>query len=198
MVTLFLFHFVTACISSNTFLACPSRNECLHKGIKLQSLKKAGESFLAISDELATASEKDSKLEMSNDIERAFGLAGHAFIKAHEAWTYDWDDVTVEFLDASKQFYQISTCYQSHDKSLQILYENIARELEDASTITGCLSVGPPASVPNLEAVRDSLYEVANLSKSVRFFDRGNGDSFLSTNCFEAADGLDLLLKEYG
>lgn len=70
--------------------------------------------------------------------------AGGALIRAGQSWTTDWDDVTDAFADASRAFSRLG-------------YDLIAYELEDASTIEGCTSVGPPSSAPNLIAIKEQF-----------------------------------------
>lgn len=70
--------------------------------------------------------------------------AGQALIRAGQAWTTDWDDVTDAFADASRAFSRQG-------------YVVVAYELEDASTIEGCTSVGPPSSAPNLIAIKEQF-----------------------------------------
>ena len=192
------------------------RNEMRHHYMRLCSFMKAGESFLAISDQLssssASASSSGNVSDFPADTAPVFQMAGRAFLEAHKAWTVDWDDVTVAFLDASQHFHQISIYYDDSDATgansvndIGKLYESIAAELEDASTITGCLSVGPPSSVPNLEAVRGYLYELAKLSASISMSrsvkvedeNEGGGDWNLSASFLEAADSFDALLSEF-
>jgi hypothetical protein len=44
-------------------------------------------------------------------------------------------------------------------KDENLLYGSIARELEDASTIKDCISLGPPSSPPNMIAFKEILEE---------------------------------------
>lgn len=80
--------------------------------------------------------------------------AGAALIRAGQAWTVDWSEVTEAFEVASQEFYKMVDTNK--------LYESIAEELEDASTIEGCTSVGPPSSVPNLIAIKEHLEAISN------------------------------------
>jgi hypothetical protein len=99
--------------------------------------------------------------------------AGGALIRAGQAWTVDWGDVTEELAVASQGFYKIV------DRNCR--YESIAQELEDASTIEGCTSVGPPSAVPNLIAIKEHLEEIAEES---------GGDSGPARKAAEALDAL--------
>lgn len=99
--------------------------------------------------------------------------AGGALIRAGRAWTVDWGDVTEELAEASQGFYKIV------DRNRK--YESIAQELEDASTIEGCTSVGPPSAVPNLIAIKERLEEIS---------EEGGGDSGPARKAAEALDGL--------
>jgi hypothetical protein len=99
--------------------------------------------------------------------------AGEALIRAGRAWAMDWDEVTEELAEASQDFYKIAV--------KNSLYESIAQELEDASTIEGCTSVGPPSAVPNLIAIKEHLKEIA---------EEGGGDSVPARKAAEALHDL--------
>ena len=88
--------------------------------------------------------------------------AGDALIRAGQAWSVDWNDVTVALEDASQVFYTM--------KDDNLLYESIAQELEDASTIEGCISIGPPSSAPNLIAIQDHLEALADADEGATVF----------------------------
>lgn|ERR1719253_1280082 len=70
---------------------------------------------------------------------------------------------------ASRAFYDISDVFGSAniDESMPLgtLFENIGRELEDISEISGCCAVGPPCSSPNLLAVEEHLTGVSKIMK---------------------------------
>ncbi|KAL7523968.1 hypothetical protein ACHAXR_000383 [Thalassiosira sp. AJA248-18] len=95
--------------------------------------------------------------------------AGTNLVSAGESWATDWDAVRDSMEHASTAFYDISDVFGSAniDESmpLGVLFESIGRELEDISSISGCSSVGPPCSVPNLLAVEEHLIEVSKILK---------------------------------
>ena len=70
---------------------------------------------------------------------------------------------------ASKSFYDISNVFGSAniDESLELgtLFERIGCELEDISNISGCTSVGPPCSSPNLLVVEECLVSISKILK---------------------------------
>lgn len=94
--------------------------------------------------------------------------AGTNLVAAGEAWRTDWDTVRESVHGASQEFY-VSNVFGSAniDESLPLgtLFENIGRELEDISNISGCCAVGPPCSSPNLLAVEEQLIEVSKILK---------------------------------
>lgn len=95
--------------------------------------------------------------------------AGTHLVAAGEAWTSDWDAVRESMASASEAFYDISDVFGSAniDESMPLgtLFEQIGRELEDISSISGCCAVGPPCSSPNLLAVEEHLTEVSKILK---------------------------------
>ena len=70
---------------------------------------------------------------------------------------------------ASRAFYSISDVFGSAniDESmpLALLFEQIGKELEDISDISGCCAVGPPSACPNLMAVEEHLTEISIIMK---------------------------------
>ena len=95
--------------------------------------------------------------------------AGTYLVAAGESWDKDWNDVRDSCADAAEAFYDISNVFGSAniDESIPLgtLFEKIGRELEDISDISGCTSVGPPCSVPNLLAVEEHLIEISKILK---------------------------------
>jgi hypothetical protein len=117
----------------------------------LGSLKKAGDSFVSLSKSL------DGEPAAAS----SFQSAGDALLQAHYSWTVDWSDVTMALEDAAVCFFRISDLFSEKNSATSELYQKIALELEDASNISCCISIGPPSSVPNLEAIRDHLLELS-------------------------------------
>eukprot|EP00571_Detonula_confervacea_P001130 CAMPEP_0172316108 /NCGR_PEP_ID=MMETSP1058-20130122/27319_1 /TAXON_ID=83371 /ORGANISM="Detonula confervacea, Strain CCMP 353" /LENGTH=219 /DNA_ID=CAMNT_0013030359 /DNA_START=128 /DNA_END=787 /DNA_ORIENTATION=- len=95
--------------------------------------------------------------------------AGTQLVSAGESWTSDWDAVRDSMASASEAFFDISNVFGSAniDESMPLgtLFEQIGRELEDISSISGCCAVGPPCSAPNLLAVEEHLIEVSKIMK---------------------------------
>lgn len=125
---------------------------------KLDDLKRAGDCITSI-----------SKTVPNDDCSPHFQSAGEALCLAHNGWKVDWVDVTNAFGDASNSFLKLSTTTKGTRAGE--LYELIAQELQDASNIQGCTSIGPPSSVPNLEAISESLTALANLEEKLPFSD---------------------------
>ena len=134
-----------------------------------------GEAFVSLSQEAADVDDENTEALLQQ--------AGGALIEAGMQWTQDWGDVTIAMEDAANAFSKLSD--DPHNtQELSDLYSRIADELYDASTIEGCLSIGPPSSVPNLEAIRDILND----------FDDGNSDY---NECIQqAANAIDALITE--
>ena len=120
-------------------------------------LKSAGLSFVS-------ASSKSLGMLFYNiggmdhkDIQALLLEAGTHLVAAGEAWHSDWDAVRDSMSYASTAFYDISNVFGSAniDESMPLgtLFDNIGKELEDISEISGCCAVGPPCSSPNLLAV---------------------------------------------
>ena len=110
-----------------------------------------------------------SYFEAFND-DQYFRSFGEALIEAHNSWTEDWDDVTDALLVASQSCSKIADCRDS------AFYEQIAQQLQDASDISGCVSIGPAASVPNLESITESLLELARLEQDHNIKADNNGE----------------------
>jgi hypothetical protein len=117
----------------------------------LGSMKNAGDSFVSLSKLLDPPSAS------------SFQSAGDALLQAHASWTVDWAEVTMALADAATSFSRISDQFSESNSAASDLYQKISLELEDASNISGCISIGPPSSVPNLEAIRDHLLELSEL-----------------------------------
>jgi hypothetical protein len=89
---------------------------------------------------------------------------GHHFMEAGEAWSLgDWGGVTAALEQASTSLDKYITTLSSATPSEQ-MWRTIQQELEDISTIEGCSSVGPPASIPNWISIQESLRSVAKAS----------------------------------
>jgi len=103
------------------------------------------------------------------DIQAHLLQAGTHLVHAGEYWSSDWSVVQESMLLASQSFYDISNVFGSAniDESLPLgtLFENISHELKDISNISGCCSVGPPCSVPNLLAIKEHLIGVSIILK---------------------------------
>ena len=95
--------------------------------------------------------------------------AGTHLVHAGEAWSTNWDTVRESMYTASQSFYDISNVFGSAniDESLELgtLFERIGCELEDISNISGCTSVGPPCSSPNLLVVEECLVSISKILK---------------------------------
>ena len=95
--------------------------------------------------------------------------AGTHLVHAGEAWSTNWDTVRTSMYTASKSFYDISNVFGSAniDESLELgtLFERIGYELEDISNISGCTSIGPPCSSPNLLVVEECLVSISKILK---------------------------------
>eukprot|EP00539_Tryblionella_compressa_P007509 CAMPEP_0178774292 /NCGR_PEP_ID=MMETSP0744-20121128/23571_1 /TAXON_ID=913974 /ORGANISM="Nitzschia punctata, Strain CCMP561" /LENGTH=154 /DNA_ID=CAMNT_0020431173 /DNA_START=93 /DNA_END=556 /DNA_ORIENTATION=+ len=91
---------------------------------------------------------------------------GTAMIHAGEAWSSgDWEGVAESVERASIAAALDEYLSSDSDKNMttkeEILWQSIARELADMSTIEGCSSVGPPASIPNWISIQE--YLMANI-----------------------------------
>ena len=143
----------------------------------LGSLEKAGDSFVSLSkllDEPSACS---------------FQSAGDALLQAHDSWTFDWTEVTMALADAATSFSKISDQFSESNSAASDLYQKISQELEDASNISGCSSIGPPSSVPNLEAIRNYLFELSELE------DEDIHSPTASAHLFEAFKAITSLVK---
>ena len=79
---------------------------------------------------------------------------GAALCRAGDEWEREsWEGVAAE-LDESSRYFQAAARVSA---GLESAFEAIAGELSEASTISGCISVGPLASVPNLLTLADEF-----------------------------------------
>mmetsp|Transcript_32876 Transcript_32876/g.55903 ORF Transcript_32876/g.55903 Transcript_32876/m.55903 type:complete len:263 (+) Transcript_32876:149-937(+) len=103
------------------------------------------------------------------EVQASLLQVGTHLVSAGESWSTDWDAVRESMASAAAAFYDISDVFGSAniDESMPLgtLFENIGKELEDISEISGCCAVGPPCSVPNLLAVEEHLIEVSKILK---------------------------------
>jgi len=132
-------------------------------------LQSAGLSFISASDKSLGMLFYNIGGMDHKEIQALLLQAGTHLVEAGESWTTDWDSVRESMESASQAFYDISNVFGSAniDESMPLgtLFENIGRELEDISSISGCTSVGPPCSVPNLLAVEEHLTAVSKILK---------------------------------
>lgn len=93
--------------------------------------------------------------------------AGRAVVRAGSAWLErDWDGVADALGEASKALSKQdkiggATTAPSDDYALRRMWQVMAREFQDISTIEGCSSVGPPASLPNWMSIQEELRRCA-------------------------------------
>ena len=136
---------------------------------KVNPLQSAGLSFISASDKSLGMLFYNIGGMDHKEIQALLLQAGTHLVEAGESWTTDWDSVRESMGSASQAFYDISNVFGSAniDESMPLgtLFENIGRELEDISSISGCTSVGPPCSVPNLLAVEEHLTAVSKILK---------------------------------
>ena len=136
---------------------------------KVNPLQSAGLSFISASDKSLGMLFYNIGGMDHKEIQALLLQAGTHLVEAGESWTTDWDSVRNSMASASQAFYDISNVFGSAniDESMPLgtLFENIGRELEDISSISGCTSVGPPCSVPNLLAVEEHLTAVSKILK---------------------------------
>ena len=136
---------------------------------KVNPLQSAGLSFISASDKSLGMLFYNIGGMDHKEIQALLLQAGTHLVEAGESWTTDWDSVRESMESASQAFYDISNVFGSAniDESMPLgtLFENIGRELEDISSISGCTSVGPPCSVPNLLAVEEHLTAVSKILK---------------------------------
>lgn len=183
----------------------------------LKSLQKAGDAFLSLSELISFPDESSEST--------AFQLIGDALIEAHKALSIEWIDVTIALGTTSVSFSALSNHHhntnrhqsQAEEEATEMtispnnyadlsttaglelesrLYDRIAQQLKDVSKITGCLSIGPPASVPNLADVRDCLFRVAWLLLE-RDFDGEGGSAGLARLMKEATNGFDGVVRDF-
>lgn len=95
--------------------------------------------------------------------------AGSALVSAGSQWSTDWNAVTESMYDASRAFYDISDVFGSAniDESLELalLFERIGKELEDISSISGCVAIGPPCSCGYLFSIKKHLTDISKILK---------------------------------
>ena len=136
---------------------------------KVNPLQSAGLSFISASDKSLGMLFYNIGGMDHKEIQALLLQAGTHLVEAGESWTTDWNSVRNSMASASQAFYDISNVFGSAniDESMPLgtLFENIGRELEDISSISGCTSVGPPCSVPNLLAVEEHLTAVSKILK---------------------------------
>lgn len=96
-------------------------------------------------------------------------MAGQALVQSATAWDNEWADVTMGFSEASACFYSLAE--EEQESCVKDLYTGVADELEDASTIQGCTSVGPPSSIPNLVEIQRLFLDLSSSEhKDLTFF----------------------------
>jgi hypothetical protein len=96
---------------------------------------------------------------------------GKTLSRSGSAWlAKDWDGVTVALGEASQTIFQYLRETSVSADAIR-LWTVIAEELEDISTIEGCSSMGPPASIPNWVSIQSTLRRLAALDSS-----NGQGD----------------------
>jgi hypothetical protein len=126
------------------FGACSFSESALHVVTHFAvagTLKKAGDSFVSLSKLL------DPPSDSSNQ------SVGDALFQAHASWNVDWTEVTMALADAVTSFSRMSDQFSESNSAASDFHQKISPELEDASNISGCMSVGPPSSARNLEAI---------------------------------------------
>lgn len=99
---------------------------------------------------------------LADRVDQQFGTYIH---HAGRAWlNKDWNGVTASLAEAADT---LTICLgtrvggEDAPASTAKIWQVIAQELYDMSTIEGCFSVGPPASIPNWLAIQDVLQSVA-------------------------------------
>jgi len=78
---------------------------------------------------------------------------GESLVRAGQAWTIDWSEVTVSLSEASQALRKLSPPIHA--------YTRIAEQLDDASTIEGCTSIGPMTVIPNLAEIQDIFFKLS-------------------------------------
>ena len=73
--------------------------------------------------------------------------AGASLVRAGSHWSDSWDAVTLSLREASES---ISSAASAFGGGVGEELEAAASEMEDASNIGGCTSIGPAAAAPNL------------------------------------------------
>jgi hypothetical protein len=88
---------------------------------------------------------------------------GNAIIRAGEFWSVgEWGGVTECLKEASTalRYYVVQNTEVATTETFQ-LWQSIAQDLDDISTIEGCSSIGPAASIPNWISIEVSLERVS-------------------------------------
>ncbi|KAG7343260.1 hypothetical protein IV203_021205 [Nitzschia inconspicua] len=98
---------------------------------------------------------------------------GATIQNAGMAWLdKDWKGVTESLGQTATALTDFTRTDTRGDCDLHPLWRLVAQELEDISTIEGCSSVGPPASIPNWLAIQDGLRSTASpTSKDARWME---------------------------
>jgi len=168
-------------------------------------LETVGNCMIEISSELENnSSPTDSspsadQKQMCAQIPHYFQLAGEALLVANTYWKVDWTETTIAFADAASAFQKIaentsSSSSSSSVSSHSILYQTIGDELHDASTISGCVSIGPMSCLPNLEIVQQCLQDLADLPPPL--LSEKCDEDCLSTLWLKASKSLSNLIEE--
>lgn len=183
----------------------------------LFTLSRAGDAFLELAKSTRTTdsnlndNDNNTVTECTKEESALFHRVGQALVEAGTAWTEDWMETTIAMEEASAAFSDLSKLIRNDaddddDDDIQKptdstststtttsfssrIYRTIADEFADASTIGGCVSIGPPSSVPNLQVIRDCLNELSS-----------NCSSSSYSECFnEASNAIqDLVLELEG
>jgi hypothetical protein len=104
---------------------------------------------------------------------------GNHFVEAGEAWSSgDWDGVTDAIEKASDVLDKYITTTTSKE-----MWQSIQQELEDISTIEGCCSVGPPASIPNWISIHESLQMEVTSPTQKEDIERSNSNEIFNQIC---------------
>ena len=131
--------------------------------------KSAGLSFISASDKSLGMLFYNVGGMDHKEIQSYLLRIGNHLVAAGESWSTSWDDVRDSMELAGQAFYDISNVFGSAniDESMPLgqLFENVGKELNDISAISGCCSVGPPCSVPNLLTIEEHLTAVSKILK---------------------------------
>ena len=180
----------------------------------LFTLSRAGDAFLELAKSTRTMdsnlndNNNNTVTGCTKEESALFRRVGQALVEAGKAWTEDWMETTIAMEEASAAFSDLSKLIHNDadddDDDIQKptdststssssttwfssrMYRTIADEFADASTIGGCVSIGPPSSVPNLQVIRDCLNELSS-----------NCSSSSYSECFnEASNAIQALVLE--